>query len=144
MYHLNAPDSFVKRSLFKNNTCKTGSFWGLLSSDGSSKVTVSECIFLENKADHTLASTYGGTLTAINCTGDLSVSSENGIVKTNEMTTSSFNLTLSLLSLGKCEAEFPFSFDFILFGSKKKKKLVIDDLLSFNFSLECLFNLTST
>ena len=144
MLHMNSLNSFVRRSLFRNNSCALGNTYrGLLHSSTSSKVTVLECIFLENKASHTFGA-YSATLTVINCTGDIlsASSSWDGIINTNKKKTESFNLTLSLLSLGKCEAEFPFSFDLILFGSKKKKKLVYEDLLSFNFSLECLINIT--
>ena len=145
MYHSFTPDSFVKRSLFRNNSCKTGNtYYGLIYSF-CSNVTVSECIFLKNKASNTFGA-YSAIITVINCTGDVLTASTgySGSVYTNEMRNSSFDLTLSLLSLGKCEAEFPFSFELILFRSKNKKKLVFEDLLSFNFSLECLINLSSS
>ncbi|EAY04503.1 hypothetical protein TVAG_453200 [Trichomonas vaginalis G3] len=144
MCHYETPDSFLKRSLFRNNSCYIGDYYlGLIHSSYSSNVTVSECIFLKNKADNTFSADYRGIITVINCTGDvLTASSYDASVYTNEMRNSSFDLTLSLLSLGKCEAEFPFSFELILFRSKNKKKLVFEDLLSFNFSLECLINLS--
>ncbi|EAX97419.1 hypothetical protein TVAG_437980 [Trichomonas vaginalis G3] len=148
MAHIYTPDSFIKRSIFRNNTCKTGdSHWGLIGCDYSpSNVTVSECIFTNNKADHTFGTSSSAIITVINCTGDVLTADYmlSGSVYTNKMSTNSFDIPLSLLSLGKCEAEFPFSFEPILLRSKKKKKLDFEDLLSFNFSLECLFNLTSS
>ena len=58
------------------------------------------------------------------------------------MTTNSFDLTLELLSLGECEAEHPFSFEFpsieqVLIRSKKKKK----KFLPFSVILETFLNL---
>ncbi|KAI5501474.1 hypothetical protein TVAGG3_0872580, partial [Trichomonas vaginalis G3] len=141
MSHSNSPDSFLKRSLFRNNSCSIGkSYWGLISSS-SSNVTVAECIFLNNKAKHTFGTGSSGIITVINCTGDVltASSSNDGIVYTNEMKVCTFDLTLSLLSLGKCEAA-PISVKLSLCRSNNNKKLVFEDLFSFNFSLECLIN----
>ncbi|EAY04486.1 hypothetical protein TVAG_453030 [Trichomonas vaginalis G3] len=143
MYHYKTPDSFVKKSLFRNNSCYTSnSYYGLITSSySSSNVTVSECIFLKNKASNTF-SAYSAIITVINCTGDvLTASSYDASVYTNEMKVCSFDLTLSLHALGSCEAS-PISFELILCLSKHKKKHFFGFLLSFNFSLECFINIS--
>ena len=134
MCHMNTIDSFVKKSIFKNNSVKAdGTSLGLLSLAFSSNVTVIECIFLENNANHTFDSNFNSVLTIINCIGDLSATNVWGHkANTDKMKTDSFNLSLSLLSLGKCEAEHPFSFEFPLFISKIKRK--IHFRLNFSFS----------
>ena len=148
LYHFDTSDSFIKKSLFINNSCKIYydfDYYGVITNE-MSRLTVLECIFFKNKAKHAFGA-INAVITVINCYGDVltaNIRDHRGTIYTSKMTTSPFNLTLSLLSLGKCEAEFPLSFDLILFGSKKKEILVFEDLFSFNFSLECLFNLTNS
>lgn len=141
MWHEKTPNSFVKMSLFRNNSCLTKtSHWGVISSYDSSNVTVSDCIFLKNKADHTFSASMNGIITIISCFGDiLTAGTSIGSCNTNKMKTNSFNLSLSLLSLGKCDAEFLFSFELLLLGSSKKFEL----LFSMNFSFECVINIIS-
>ncbi|EAY03054.1 hypothetical protein TVAG_143540 [Trichomonas vaginalis G3] len=146
MSHWETPDSFVKKSIFKNNTAQIKNTHSGLITLTESNVTVSECIFIENKSPNTFSADTNAILTVINCTGDpFTASSSNaGTVHTDKMTTDPFNLTLSLLSLGKCEAEHPFSFENILNRSTKNNSLVLEELISFNFSLESLLNLTKS
>lgn len=134
MCHTCTSDSFVKRSVFKNNTCKIESYWGLLTSSYSN-VTVSESIFLENIASYTFCAEWYGFLAIINCAGDdLSASSAHGIVNSNEIKTNHLKLEFSFLSLDKCEANNPYIFEYQLIPSKKKR-------FSFNLILESFLNI---
>lgn len=144
--HKNTPDSFVKRSIFKNNTCVNHNLYrGLISSVELSVVTVSECIFLKNVAENTFGAYQGGIITIINCTGDdLSVSSSNATVYSDKISSSSFNFTLHLLSLGKCEADYPVSVDLVLFPSLNMKGRKNEENCAFNLSLECIMNLENS
>ena len=145
MKHMQTKDSNIKKSIFKNNSCETNiSNWGLLYSD-SSNIIVSECIFIKNKANHTFGAGTQGILTVINCTGDdLSANSYDGTINTNKMMTNSFNLKLSLLSLGKCEAEFPF----ILYKSNTKQNIIPFNIFKWyyfwNFIISIIFNFNVT
>ncbi|EAX82068.1 hypothetical protein TVAG_034480 [Trichomonas vaginalis G3] len=125
MFHESTPNSFVKKPIFKNNSCLQNAYFrGLLTTyHNSPNVTVSDCIFLENKVQYTFFA-HNGLITVINCTGsDLTASTaSDGAVNTDEMAADPFILRLELLSLGKCEAEYPFLFELVLIRSKKKKK----------------------
>ncbi|EAY05850.1 hypothetical protein TVAG_284330 [Trichomonas vaginalis G3] len=145
MLHWQTPDSFVKNSIFKNNTAKIskGGYGLITSSSSPSNVTVSECIFIGNKADHTFSCESNGIITVIHCRGDdLSASKiYGGSFNTDKIETDPFDLPLSLLSLGKCEAENPISIELILNEIEKKNSHIFDEFCSLNLTLECFLNL---
>ncbi|EAY05857.1 hypothetical protein TVAG_284400 [Trichomonas vaginalis G3] len=130
MNHYKTPDSFVKNSIFKNNTAQIqNGGWGLITTSYT-KVTVSECILIGNKADHTFSAANNGIITVIHCRGDdLSASKtyNGGSFNTDEIATDPFDLPLSLLSLGQCEAENPISIELILNEIEKKNSHVSDE-----------------
>ena len=128
MYHYDTPDSFVKRSLFRNNTCKIGdTHWGLIGSE-SSFLTVSECIFLENIAPHTIGIWYG-ILTVTHCIVDSFTASStfHGIIYTNEMKTDCLKIGFSLPSIEECKTE-----NLKPFEHGKNKLDVLKFIFSFN------------
>ena len=126
MNHYDTTYSFVKNSIFKNNSCKIDDPKSAILNSAiriSAFVKVSECIFSGNKAKFTFY-VLGRLIKVINCTVDnLSVGTYFGSVDTHEITTDPFDLALELLSLGKCEAEHPISFEYPIFPSKKKKNV---------------------
>ena len=140
LYHETTPHSFIKRSNFKNNSCDSY-FLYASSNIEATDINISECIFFENNVSTVFYANHDSTIYIIDCTGDsLTIGFDDaphpGTINTDQMKTDPFNLTLSLLSLGKCEAEFPFSFDLILFESKKKYFIIY---LPFSFSFSLLF-----
>ncbi|EAY01736.1 hypothetical protein TVAG_108930 [Trichomonas vaginalis G3] len=148
MSHSQTPDSFVKNSIFKNNTAKIrkGGYGLITSSFSPSNVTVSECIFIGNKADHSFSGDNNGIITIVNCRGDdLSAGKTyGGSFNSDKIETNPFDLPLSFLSLGKCEAENPISIELISNEIEKKNSHIFDEFCSLNLTLECLLNLKNS
>lgn len=143
MNHFATPDSFVKNSLIKNNTCKNDSqFYGLLYCQ-EGIITVSECIFFQNQASFIFSAVQGGIMTIIHCFGDVltAACTADGSITSNEISTDAFDLKLSLFSLGKCEAEFPIQFRLIFVRNKCEKTLLIDRPILLDFSFNYLVSL---